>query len=195
MSNTLELNCWVLGDDPSRVFAVEIASSKTVSFLKETIKDKKKRVFDDIDADSLNLWKVSNVTLRIRRIYVNNFVFRKVDINLRTNSDLLRSIKVDTDIPEAEELKPWDQLLDVFENGAKYGHLRIIVRPSAGAGTRNFCRLPKIMVHPIDCQSRQNACFFSATGCSVSTTSNADTSSTLRPEFPRHGSFQPGSAF
>jgi hypothetical protein len=65
MSNTLELNCWVLGDDPSRVFPVEIASSKTVGFLKEAIKDKMKPAFDHIAANSLNLWKVSNATLRI----------------------------------------------------------------------------------------------------------------------------------
>jgi len=60
MSNTLELICWVLGDDPSRVFAVEIARSRVVSFLKEAIKDKTKCEFNDIDARSLRLWKVRN---------------------------------------------------------------------------------------------------------------------------------------
>lgn len=132
MSNTLELNCWVLGDDPNRVFAVEISSSKTVSFLKEVIKDKKKPVFDDIAADSLHLWMVSNATLWIRRIYDDSFVFQKVDINLRTNSYLLKSIKVDTDIPAGKELDPWDRLSSVFENEAEDGYLRIIVQRPAG---------------------------------------------------------------
>ena len=60
MSNILELNCWVLGDAPRRVFPVKIASSETVGYLKEAIKEKMKPVFDDITANSLDLWKVSN---------------------------------------------------------------------------------------------------------------------------------------
>jgi len=68
MSNTLELNCWVLGDDPRSVFPVEIASSKTVGFLKEAIKDKTKCAFDDIDAKSLNLWKVINARFRFAHL-------------------------------------------------------------------------------------------------------------------------------
>src|ERR1700691_3701695 len=34
ISNILELNCWVLGDDLRSVFSVEIPSSKAVSYLK-----------------------------------------------------------------------------------------------------------------------------------------------------------------
>jgi hypothetical protein len=60
MSNILELNCWVLGDAPRRVFPVKIASSETVGYLKKAIKGEKKNVFNDADADSLNLWKVGN---------------------------------------------------------------------------------------------------------------------------------------
>jgi hypothetical protein len=30
MSNILELNCWVIGDEPHNIFPVEVASSKTV---------------------------------------------------------------------------------------------------------------------------------------------------------------------
>src|SRR6267154_736510 len=59
MSNILELNCWVLGDVPRRVFPVKIGSAETVGYLKKAIKDEKKPLFDDITADSLDLWKVS----------------------------------------------------------------------------------------------------------------------------------------
>jgi hypothetical protein len=61
MSEPLELNCWVLGDgdDPGRIFTVEIANNKTVDALKKVIKDEKKPAFDHLAADSLNLWKVS----------------------------------------------------------------------------------------------------------------------------------------
>jgi hypothetical protein len=47
MSNILELNCWVLGDDPRRVFSVKIATSETISYLKKGIKDEIKHSFDD----------------------------------------------------------------------------------------------------------------------------------------------------
>jgi hypothetical protein len=59
MSLPLELNCLVLGDDPSHVFTIEIADSKNVSALKELIKEKKKPVFDHVPADALNIFRVS----------------------------------------------------------------------------------------------------------------------------------------
>jgi hypothetical protein len=59
MSVQLELNCLVLGDDPSRVFTIEIEDAKRVSTLRELIKDKKKPVFDHVPADSLNIYQVS----------------------------------------------------------------------------------------------------------------------------------------
>jgi hypothetical protein len=62
MSNMLELNCWVIGDDPGRVILVEVPSSKTVGYLKKEIKNEIEHSFPDFkfDAKSLDLWKVSN---------------------------------------------------------------------------------------------------------------------------------------
>jgi len=59
MSLTLELNALVLGDDPSHVFTVEIEGTKNVSALKDAIKDKKKHAFEHVDADALNIFRVS----------------------------------------------------------------------------------------------------------------------------------------
>jgi hypothetical protein len=59
MSLTLELNCLVLGDDPSHVFPVKIASTESVGTLKEAIKDKKKHAFQHVDADTLDIFRVS----------------------------------------------------------------------------------------------------------------------------------------
>jgi hypothetical protein len=59
MSDMLNVNCWILGCDPRRVFSVEIAKTKTVDVLKKAIKQEKGPVFNDIPADSLDLWKVS----------------------------------------------------------------------------------------------------------------------------------------
>ena len=59
MSLTLELNCWVFGDDLNSVFDVEILYSKKVSTLKDVIKEKKSVEFQHVDANTIELWKVS----------------------------------------------------------------------------------------------------------------------------------------
>ena len=59
MSNILELNCWVIGDDPDSVFPVEVASSKTVGYLRKAIMPEMENSCDDLVAKSLRLWKVS----------------------------------------------------------------------------------------------------------------------------------------
>jgi hypothetical protein len=59
MPLALELNCLVLGDDPSHIFPIDIVGTKKVGALKELIKDKKKPVFDHVPADALQLFKDS----------------------------------------------------------------------------------------------------------------------------------------
>jgi hypothetical protein len=58
MSDLLNLNCWVVGDNPQRVFFVEIAKTKMIKVLKKAIKNEMKPIFNDITADSLDLWEV-----------------------------------------------------------------------------------------------------------------------------------------
>jgi len=60
MSDMLNLNCWVLGDDPQRVFSVKIAKSETVDALKKAIMEDPSNEgdFDGIGAKYLDLWKV-----------------------------------------------------------------------------------------------------------------------------------------
>jgi hypothetical protein len=55
----ITLNCWVLSDDPARVFSVTIALGESVSGLKKAIKEEKRPDFDSIPADRLDLWKAS----------------------------------------------------------------------------------------------------------------------------------------
>ena len=66
MSDPLEFYCWILGDAPHRVFPVKIASSETVAYLQKAIKNEKKNLFGDLDANLLDLWKASNHGLYIR---------------------------------------------------------------------------------------------------------------------------------
>jgi hypothetical protein len=58
LDQILSLNCFVLGDDPDRMFTVEIAKTKNISILKDLIKEKKDSQLKDVDASDLNLWRV-----------------------------------------------------------------------------------------------------------------------------------------
>jgi hypothetical protein len=58
-SLNLELNCIVQGDDTDHLFTVEIAHTKNVSALRKAIEEEKKHTFEQVDADTLSLWKVS----------------------------------------------------------------------------------------------------------------------------------------
>jgi hypothetical protein len=59
MSALLELNCLVLGDDPSLIFTVEIANIKSVSTLKKAIKDENNHTFQHVDTRSFELYHIS----------------------------------------------------------------------------------------------------------------------------------------
>ena len=59
MATPLRLNCWVLGEDSTRIFPVEVDRDENVGGLKKAIKEEKKQAFDHIDADSLDVWNVS----------------------------------------------------------------------------------------------------------------------------------------
>jgi hypothetical protein len=59
MATPLRLNCWVLGEESTRIFPVEIDCDENVGALKKAIKEEKKQAFDHIDADSLDVWNVS----------------------------------------------------------------------------------------------------------------------------------------
>jgi hypothetical protein len=101
----LELNCLVLGDDPSHLFPVEIANTKTVGALKEEIWKKKENAFKGIDADTLVLWKVSFADENLQQ------GLAKFD---PANGDLLR--------------RPAARLNNVFPNQPQDEHLHILIQ-------------------------------------------------------------------
>ena len=55
---SLSFNCLVLGDELEKMFVVEVEKTKSVSILKDLIKEKKASRLKDIDASDLDLWKV-----------------------------------------------------------------------------------------------------------------------------------------
>ena len=58
-SEPLQLNCLVLGDDPSHIFPVKIQRTESVGALKKAIKEENQHTFEDVDAKTLVLWNVS----------------------------------------------------------------------------------------------------------------------------------------
>ena len=83
MSNILELNCWVIGNEPLSIFPVEVASLKTVGTLKKAIKDEMENSqYSDLIAKSLMLWKVSCL---IGCGNCDNLIFQQVSIDLTTD--------------------------------------------------------------------------------------------------------------
>jgi hypothetical protein len=100
-----ELNCCVLGEGVQNVFLVEVPRSKTVSALKEVIKEKNQQAFKGVDARSLDLWKV----------------FIPVDQGLEEKLN-------DIELNDNESLSPVDKLSKVFLGSPEERHLHIIVR-------------------------------------------------------------------
>ena len=101
----LELNCLILGDDPSLIFTVEISETRPVSILKKEIWKENRNSFKAVDADTLVLWKVS--------LPVNeNF------------KQILGEFEPDEEI---ELRQPLTRLSSVFRN-PKDGYLHIIVQ-------------------------------------------------------------------
>ncbi|KAI6110990.1 hypothetical protein EDD17DRAFT_1765031 [Pisolithus thermaeus] len=59
MDTTLDLNCVLLGDDSSRIFAVKIPKTEKVCILKDLIKEKQSPILNHVPASALTVWKVS----------------------------------------------------------------------------------------------------------------------------------------
>ena len=76
----LSLNCLVLGDEPERVFIVEIEKTKSVSNLKRLIKEESSSSFGNVDAKNIDLWMVD--------LHLDELGAGPVHVNLDTYSKL-----------------------------------------------------------------------------------------------------------
>ena len=115
MAATLQLNCWVFGDDDSQVFPIKIENTESVGILKDAIKDKK-IALQHLDADSLTLWKVSTP------------VGHRLQQNLANE-----------DLTDESSLSSVDDLVDVFPDQPPRKHLHIVVKPRVGErSSQNF---------------------------------------------------------
>jgi len=55
LSNILELDCWVIGEEPHSIFPVEVANTKTVGYMKKAILPEMEKSCDDLVVKSLML--------------------------------------------------------------------------------------------------------------------------------------------
>ena len=80
--STITLSCLVVGENPyENAFAVEIDTTKLVSFFKDAIKEKKQNDFANVDADKLKLWKV-DISLEEENKKLN-LVNTKINVNIK----------------------------------------------------------------------------------------------------------------
>ncbi|KAG1893517.1 uncharacterized protein F5891DRAFT_985860 [Suillus fuscotomentosus] len=109
----LKLNCIVLGDNPRRIFPVDIERTEIVGDLKEVIKDKKRPEFDHVATDRLELWKVD---LPINEMIEQN----------------LNNLTLDP----MKSLSPVDEMVEIFPDAPPRKYLHIIIQcpPAVSSG-------------------------------------------------------------
>ena len=66
MADKISLCCSILGPDVGHVFSVKVSRDEIVDVLKKVIKEEKGNAFNRIDADQLEIWKVSDRAQRTR---------------------------------------------------------------------------------------------------------------------------------
>jgi hypothetical protein len=107
-SDPLRINCWILGDDYMHVFVVEISRNEIVHDLKTAIKVEKHPFLNDIDANTLILYKVS----------------------IQCTPQLAEHVAA---LELNEKLLPWVELSEVFANGLLPKHVHVVVETPSGA--------------------------------------------------------------
>ena len=74
MSDSLSLNCLVLGDDPDKMFTLKIPKTENVSILKSLIKKARENSsFRNVDSKNIDLWSVDFCLdeLEVKLVHVN----------------------------------------------------------------------------------------------------------------------------
>jgi len=126
MPEELELNCWVVGNEPYRIFPVKIQSSESVGTLKEEIKKKNPDIH--CPADTLIVWKVSRDAAAFRSP-VLTCAFLKNETSDLDDDDLLELNRdVRGHIPGAQKLDARRRLWRVFVETPEDEQIHIFVQ-------------------------------------------------------------------
>jgi hypothetical protein len=112
------INCILKGQKGTtvqqRVLPIEVPPSKTVGYLRELIKERKKVYFNNVDTDALNLWGVS--------------------IPLDDNADVALKELVFEENGEKgiRRLLPAKRLSSYFSDQPKEDHIHVVIEPPSG---------------------------------------------------------------
>ena len=112
----------MLGEPRTRIFPVEINSTKTIGNLKDEIKEKKRPAFDDLPADAIVIWKVSAPD----------------DGTLQQNLEKHR-----VDFVDEKSLLPTQVLSQVFPKLIAPNHVHVIVKSCTGVRRIRSPRTPE----------------------------------------------------
>jgi hypothetical protein len=125
-SNKIELYCWILGNDPSKLSPVQIEKTQTIAYLRTAIKVEKKQALRHYDSGTLALWKFSMVKEEV--------LTRLAQINLDSLLD-------------RHKLRPLHAISEVFPDPPEDGHLYlVVVQPDGKCGVFSWAMLP-LMFH------------------------------------------------
>ena len=90
----IKLRCWVIGTPTKRTFSVQVEQDGDWDSVKDAIKEKKKVDFSDIDADTLNLWKVRHCAIShvIAQLPIQKVTIDLSRLSLLESEDFLKSV-------------------------------------------------------------------------------------------------------
>ena len=124
----------VLSLDDVKPFLVDIPLSKTVDHLKDAIKKKKENAFNHIDADQLEIWKVSDRATQPPLPICNDATRLQLRNPLRSGdiAKTLEKINADKGIPNADALDAEEDLSHYFTEPPVKRMIHLIVRHPPG---------------------------------------------------------------
>ena len=134
MAVEISLNCWILGLDKANRFSIDVPLSKTVDHLKKAIKKEKENAFNHIDADQLEIWKVSDRATQPPLPICNDATRLRLWNPLRSGdiAKTLGKINADKGIPNANELDAEEDLSHYFSEPPVKRMIHLIVRLPPG---------------------------------------------------------------
>jgi len=95
MSGAIGLFCCVIGKPAKQISLVEVGRHEVWGSMKDAIKEKKKNKFPDVDADTLDLWKVrlcaiSHVVAQL--LPIQKVTIGRSRLSLSESEDFLKSV-------------------------------------------------------------------------------------------------------
>jgi len=105
MAGTITLICWVIDTPTKQTFAVRVGHDAIWDDVKDAIKKKKEPEFNDIAADTLDLWKVRQCAIShvVAQLHIQKVTIGCSKLSLESE-DFLRKVKATNPLDPAGPL-------------------------------------------------------------------------------------------